>query len=151
MVRTWGTILALLATYGLLLNVQWQNYSAFGYDSLTDFETKYEGNLDDFSPVGEELFQARWLSDEEEEARDCVQYDFCSFMEVITLEECINSMEIHYALIGKNEQVIKTLTTVTSAPHPGEKHVVEIGASAKYDFEFFRPDDIKCSDLPIVG
>lgn len=151
MIRKLGIVAFLLTVIAFLLNTQLQRELSLGQDYSEEFESKYGESLDAYSPIGDEYFAARWLDEEEESKRDCTQYEFCSFMEIITLEECARSMEIKYALVGKNDEFVKSMSYITAAPKPGEKVTVEIGANVKEDFEYFRPDNIRCSEEPLEG
>ena len=115
------------------------------------FEFAYGTTLPDFYALGEEGFQARWLTDKEDAVAKCQFNKHCVFIKLATISGCEKGAVVRFSVHNSKEEVISEETTPVFVIKDGEYAVVELGSPKLTTQGFIQPLDAYCSDdLPSV-
>lgn len=145
-------VLVLLAGAGFLLENTFkaqQFYSDAEWNKK--FQDSYGSILPNFYPLGENGFQARWLTEKEDEVAKCQVNKHCVFIKLATISSCEKGAVVSFSVHNSKEQVISEEATPVFVIKDGEYVVVELGSPRLTTQGFIQPLDAYCSeDLPSV-
>jgi hypothetical protein len=114
------------------------------------FISAYGQGSEDYYGMGINGLAARWLPDELTKERECVTFDICQFVEVVTVEECSHAMGLSFDVYGKNDEILESSESVVGPIFVGQKVVVEIGTNKGASYIQFMFDQAQCllQDVP---
>lgn len=107
----------------------------------------YGEKLDDFYFVGEEGFQARWLTEEEDAESPCQINKYCVFIKVATVADCDLGSIVEFQVIDQNEEIIDEAKSPVFVLKRGDFIDVELGSLKLSEEGFVEPLDAYCSEM----
>jgi type II secretory pathway component PulL len=111
------------------------------------FELAYGSILPDFYGLGEEGFQARWLSNKEQSAVHCNFAVHCVFIKLATIAECEKGVVVEFFVFDKDDKQIAQEQTPVFLIKSGQYVDVELDSIKLNEKGFIEPTDAHCSDL----
>lgn len=111
-----------------------------------DFAAHYDHSFDTYTSLGVEGFEAKWLTEEEEQKLDCQEFDYCAFMRIATITRCAHALRIDFSLFDEADVKVQSEFIVIDPIEVGQEEIVEIGSNTNKEFATFLPEDATCVD-----
>ena len=125
-----------------------ENSKYISDDELNDEVRHFYGEkLEDFYFVGEEGFQARWLTEQEDAKSPCQLNKHCVFIKVATIADCEFGSIVEFRVTNQDEETIEQTKSPVFLLEPGNFINVELGSPKLSEKGFVEPLDAYCSEM----
>ena len=114
-------------------------------ESEYEFQRQYGAILDDFYYVGEE-FQARWLTESEDEGSPCVLTKHCLHIKIASVANCVKGAVLKYSVLDGQSNVLSLEESQVFLIKPSEIIQIELGSNLLTKKGFLEPLDAYCKD-----
>lgn len=138
-------VFALLLT-AFLFVISLANFSSQDDDFAVyeyDFEAQYGSALDDFYYLSES-FQARWLSEKEDDESDCLINKHCVFIKVASVASCEKGAVVKFSVLDGESRVLGTAESEVFLTLTGKIVQLELGSPLLTKKGFIEPIDAYC-------
>ncbi len=118
--------------------------SSLAFVNSSSFKNEYTAVDYSFGTVGESGFSFAWVDLEKNPYLQCLEYEYCSFIDIQRAAPCTTSIEIEVAFLDATDKQLFKETNHWQGSLGVNTINIEIGTNRDTDFEWFVVDNIYC-------
>lgn len=115
------------------------------------FYEQYGDSLDSFYYLGENGFQARWLTESEDQLNPCQINEHCVHIVVASIADCPVSARVKFDVEDSKNKSLVTLESEEFIVQKGKTVILELGSSLLTEKGFIEPLDAYCTSTRPVS